>query len=545
MTYLDIRQEFFGHQETLSLLKRRVIDLKEGYRQNIAILGNRFIGKSVLLQYFLLNLDDEDVIDVYLDLENKNLDYVFSKFIGSLLYNFAKTKNLPLHDDINVLLEATKKDIPETVEVIKRIRRDLQQGKASRAYLGLLTLPEIFTNESKKYCLLVIDEFQHLEGMEIADAFQVLGKKIMTQKRCLYIVASSYPAQAKRIIAEKLSLLFGNFEMLQIEPLDSSCSQLLIDRRLVSKKIGAQLRVFLADFCGGHPLYLNLICRELINLSAIHNQDEIYMPLLAQAVENTIFDRWGVLSRHFELIINDIQNTKGHQQVPSILMAIANGHHKIDDIVTMLESKRTYVRQKVNMLLEAGVIVKNGNFHYFKDKLFKYWIKFVYQKRLKDVELAPDKQRRQFRDEFNRAMDDFKLVARKNFATRIADLLGCFSDESFELNGRRYKMPSFKEVIPFKIRNDNGHFMDIIKASTGTDTWFLVLKKDNLVEADITTFLKESKKIGHKPQRSLIISLGQMEDNVKLKALQERIWVWSEQEVNVLLNLFDQPFIVR
>ena len=538
-------QNFFGRTEVLESLQKRVVDLKDGYRHNVALLGPQFVGKSSILQYFLSNLDDDRVIPIYLDLESKDFTYFFTKFVGSLLYYFSKNQGLALQDDLNLLLEMTKKHIPHTVEVIQRIRQDFEKEKVTDTFLGLLTLPEIFTNETGKFCVLIIDEFQNLEDFLVPDIFQSLGKKIMTQKRCLYVVSSSFPKTAQKILSEKLSLLFGSFALVDIDCFDLDNSQKFIEHNLKEIKIGAQLRNFLTDFTGGHPLYLYLISKELIHLSAIYKQDEIYMPLLAQAVENTIFNRWGVISRHFELIMADLCGGKGQRNNSLVLMAIANGKHKLDDLVGALPMKKTNITQKINRLSEAGVVVKNGNFYYLKDRLFKYWIKYVYQIRMKDVEFSSDKQYRQFKEEFNRSIENFKISSRKDFPSRVMELLYCFDNEAFDLNGRHYKLPQFRDIIPMKFKNDSGLSLDVLKASTKDALWFIVMKKDSVLESDVNDFLKESKQIGTKPEKCLIISLSNLDENAKLRALQERIWVWNEYELNTLLTLFDKPFILR
>jgi AAA+ ATPase superfamily predicted ATPase len=313
MNYLDTEKNFFGRRDELQLLKRRVIALKEGYRQNVALLGAPFVGKSSLLKNFLLNIDDPELVAVYLDLENKDFEYYFSKFSSSLLYGYAKVSGLPLHENLSLLIESTRTQLPHTVAVIQRIQKDFQNNKHAAAYLGLLTLPEVFTNETGKFCVLIFDEFQVIEDFNLPDAFLDLGKKIMTQKKCFYILSSSYPQNAQKIIAERLSLLFGNFENITIEPFDLQTCQNFIQHSLIGVKMGATLRNFLTDFTGGHPLYLNLICKESIHLSAVHRQQEAYMPIVSQAVENTLFDRWGVISRHFELIVMDLCPSKGNK----------------------------------------------------------------------------------------------------------------------------------------------------------------------------------------------------------------------------------------
>ena len=540
----DLEKNFFGRTEILDLLKKRVIDLKEGCRQNVALLGNQYVGKSALLQNFLLNLDEPDVTAVYLDLENKDFHYFFKKFTGSLLYNYSAARELPLHDDLNILIEACRESIPQTIQVITKIQKDYSQGKVAASLMGLLMVPEIFTNETGRFCVLIFDEFQNLEKYGVPYVFQNLGKKIMTQKRCLYIMSSSRKCDAQKILSEKLSLLFGNFETIEMGTFNVDVSRRFIKHALEPVAIGEQIGNFLTDFTGGHPLYLSLIGRELCGLSALHRQTEIFQPLLSRAVENTIFDRWGVISRHFELIINELCAGKGNGNTALVMIALSNGNFKADDIVLATGTKKNQVNMKLARLIEQGIVIKNGNFHYLKDKLFKYWIKYVYQKRLRDVELAPDKQRRQFKAEFAACVDDFNVTTRQDFSSRIIDLIYCFDREALNLNGRKYKLPVFNEIVPCHIRCGKGSGIDAIKACAEDAVWYIVSKKDYIGENDVNMILSETKQGETRPVRYLLISMHDLDENTRLKALQERFWIWNEQELNTLLTFFDKPYIV-
>lgn len=545
MKYLDTENNFFGRQDILETLNRRVHDLKEGYRQNIALLGDRYIGKSSIIRNFLTNLEDPDIVAIYLDLENKDFSYFYHKLTTSLLYHFARMNNLPLHEDLAVLMESLKEHIPHTVEVIQRISDDFRKNKQQAAYLGLLTLPEVFTTETDKFCLFIFDEFQYLQDFELPNEFKDLGQKIMTQKRCLYILSSSYESQAVAILSEKLSLLFGSFENIRISPFDLNDSQKFIEWSLDDIKMGATLANFLTDFTGGHPLYLNLICREIIHLCAIHNQREAYMPILAQAVENTIFDKWGVLSRHFELIIQELISPKGSQVVTSILISLSNGNHKPEQILNDIGIRKSQLTQRMNRLSELGVVVKNGTFYHFKDRLLKYWMKYVYQRRLKHIDLTFNILRRQYKEEFQSAVETFKENTRKDFPSRIVELFHCFENDSLSLNGRRYKLPLFKNIERERMANSRGGHFDIITASSDDAQWFIVLKKDHLNENDITTILQKTKQSDQKPQRCLLISLDELDEAARVRALAEKFWIWNKVELDTLLTLYDKPYILK
>ena len=299
MNLLSPHNLCFGRKSILDLLSRRMKDLKEGYRQNLALLGSRYIGKSTVLQKFITEIDDADTVAIYLNLENRDFDYFLTKLIKSILYNYARSKNLPLQEELKVLIEITRPFIPQTAEAADKILLLSKAKKYTEAYKDLIALPELFNNEAQKRCVVVLDEFHALEDFPVEEVFQEMSNTIMTQRRCLYVIASSYPELANRILAEKLTLLFGNFEIVSVGSFDSVISQEFIEKFMGTIKVGSHLRNFLADFTGGHPLYLSLICQELIHLGAVHKQTEVYVPLITQAIEDVVFNPWGALSRYF------------------------------------------------------------------------------------------------------------------------------------------------------------------------------------------------------------------------------------------------------
>ncbi len=545
MSIVDFENNFFGRKSILDLLSRRVIDLKEGYRQNLAFVGERFIGKSLILRKFVSQIDDPDIIDIYLDLENKNFNYLVTKFSGSILYNFAKSRNLALHDDLNLMLESTKKLIPQTVEAIRKIQSTAAKGKTAEAYRDLIALPEIFTLESGKFCVIILDEFHYLADLMIPQAFQELGKKIMTQKRCLYIMASSMADAAREILSEKLSLLFGNFEIISTLPFDLKTSRAFIEGSVSGIKIGPDLRDFLVDFTGGRPFYLNILLQEIARLCAVHAQTEVFLPVLSQAIENTIFSKWGILACHFEFTTRRLCGENGSSVVLSILLSLANGRYKTKDIVDAVDMGKSLAPSKLKHLIESGIVAKNGHFYYLEDKLYKYWLKYILQKRLKSLEPNSQDQSARFKSEIEDLVYRFRTVSQKDLTSRVIELLHCFDNESFSMNGRRYVLPLFDKIVPFAPSQDLEKKFHMVQASSKEEAWFIILNDGECQESDIHLFLSESKKIAQKPQRRVLVSLNELDVNTKLKALQEKMWIWNEGELNTLLNLYDKPYIIK
>ncbi|MEI7998418.1 MAG: AAA family ATPase [Candidatus Omnitrophota bacterium] len=545
MTLTDSDYNFFGRRQVLDILNKRVLGLKDGYRQNLALLGSRYVGKTALVQRFLMDFEEKDVVVLYLDLEFRDFSYFAQQFSKGILYYYLKNQGLPLQEDLKLLCESCRTLIPNTTIAVEAIQTLLKENKTNEVYVALLNLPEIFCQETKKSFVLILDEFQNLENFPVTDVFVELGKRIMTQKQCLYITTSSQMEHAKTILSEKLSLLFGNFEVIEVLPFDLPTAQGLIDHNLEGIKIGLYLKNFLADFTGGYPLYINMLCQELICLTALHRQEEIYAPIITQAIENLVFNPWGVISRHFELMISDLRRGKTTGSLCLLLVAISEGKHRITDAALYLNLKPSLVTQRINSLQEADIVEKNGNYYHIKDKLFKYWIKYVYQRRMKAIDLEPGKSRKSFKEEINKSVNEFQMVARKDLSLRMMDLLHKFDEEAFELGGRKYKLAAFKDVAPLKLRLGAGNFLDALLANSIEGQWLIVLKKDPVLEHDLSNISEEIKKLSPRPGRCVLVSLRGLDESAKVRALQDKWWIWNEGEVNALMHLYDEPYLTR
>jgi hypothetical protein len=265
---------------------------------------------------------------------------------------------------------------------------------------------------------------------------------------------------------------------------------------------------------------------------------------LTQALENILLNPWGVLSRHFELILNRMSEGKNNQMIPATFIVLAQGRQKLKDLAAAVGTKQSLLSQKLAGLMEEDVIVKNGNFYYLKDKLFRYWIKYVFQKRLRIIESSLDQQKREFHQELNRSVEQFNDDSGRNLSSRIIDLFNSFDNEALSINGRRYKLPTFAQIVPTKIQTLAGEHFDALKASSSDGTWFIALKKASISETDVHAILNESKRLKEKPQRFVLISMDSLDENTRVKALQEKMWIWNEGEITTLLNIFDKPYII-
>jgi len=537
--------KFFDRKSIIELLQRRVVDFKEGYRQNIALVGPAFIGKTSILQEFLGQLKDEKILPIYLDLADTDFNHFVNTFAGRFLYHFLKNKNISTEGNLNVLLEQASRLIPATVLHIKKILQQVAKDKRVEAYHDLLTLPEILQQESDLFCLIAMDEFQFLEEFGLSSAFMELGKKIMVQKKCIYLVVSSQKAKAQKIISEKLSLLFGNFEVVEVGLFPIKTSLEFIEQALHDHYLEKSYKNFLVDFTAGHPFYLRTICEHLLRNTSKEGPKHIFLNNLIDTLEQALFDKWGVLHQHFSSILTNLASKKVKNLSIQILLAIIRGQNKLPLLIEEVGGNRNVINSRLTQLLEAGAIVKNGNLFYIADKLFAFWLSSVYQRKSFCLTDDPEELRNGFKDDVRLRIDSFIDVSGNDLQDRIFDLLQTFDNELFQLNGRKHRLPSFTNISPLSFNGFAAVNLKGLLAHTEGDVWAVAFKEGLIMDTDVTAFLSATKELKQRVARHIIISLNEIETNARLRALQEKIWVWNAQELNFILNLYGKPYIVK
>ncbi|HSV44098.1 MAG TPA: hypothetical protein VLJ10_06035, partial [Candidatus Bathyarchaeia archaeon] len=469
-------EKFYGRKSELDLLRKRILDFKDGYRQNVALIGERYVGKTFLLQKFLSEAALPDLVQVYIDVEQKDIGYFCRRMAGSVLYEFSRIHHLPLHDDLNLLIESTQSSLPQTSSLIQRIQKYIHQGKKLEAYKDIIALPQVFSAETGLFCVFVFDEFHDMQDWGVPEIFQELGKVVMTQKQSLYVFSSSCGDEAKTILSEKLSLLFGNFEVIDIGALDQATCQDYIGHHLPGVTISEELRNFLIDFTGGHPLYLRLLCEAMFSLCVVHHQREVFLPVLSRAVEDVLFDPWGVLSRHFDLLMNQLCAGKGNLVNADLVIALTSQKCRVQELAGNFGVSQKVLAPRMGRLQELGIIGKSGRSFYIRDRLFRYWLRYVFRRRRDAIDIDPARGLEQFQAEFAAAIEDFRIQITKDMPVRIMELFHCFDDESIHMDGRRYKLPVFDHISLEKMKFAAAAGFHLLRASAGADEWLILLK---------------------------------------------------------------------
>ena len=262
----------------------------------------------------------------------------------------------------------------------------------------------------------------------------------------------------------------------------------------------------------------------------------------AAILENLLFDTSGILNQRFSNYLKRFLDSPHSNDYISILHLIANGKNKIKDIAHILRKPKKELALRINHLLELGAVARNADFLKINDRVFGFWLKFVYQEKQRSLTFDDKNQNAFFKDMIDNMIQEFFSNAQKPVAERALELLRLFEDEMVQLERKKIRLNHFREIKPLEF-NNSGLKCGLIGRSQGS-VWIIAFKQGQLNEDDITSFAKECKKYRHKLQRNIIVSLQEIDSNTKLKAMEEKIWTWDINNLNQILDLYSKPWVI-
>ncbi len=529
---------FFGREESLKLMKKRIDGLKKGYRQNVALLGQELIGKSSLLLQLIHELDaDNEILPIYFEVRPEPLHRFGKRFTGALLYYYFKKGSKQVPEKIDDLVGKAKEKLPRTTEGILRIEKLFGKRSRDQILSSLFDLLPILCEEGGRCCIMILDEFQELGSLNVRNPFTILGEKIMTQKKSMYIVASSSTRRAGEILNRDLSLLFGSFEIDNLEPFGIDKGLKFIEKKLTGFPISNTCKKFLVSITNGQPFYLDNFCRGLNRIVSERGMKEASRSVVAESISMEVFSPRSVTYQYLNDFLKQFEDNRSSQDL-EILLAIADGNKKSSEISRIISRSTAQTARKLEKLMNSDVIQKRGKVYHFCDPLLKWWIKSVHRKRHETFEpVAEGRGELELRRELEELMSLYATQEKAGVDERLRNLFKLFRNEVVEIAGKTLKLPKFNNI---SARTVHGQELPVV-ASVGKTCWVADFSKAVVSENGVRAFLGKLSSFRRKIRRKILICLAGIETDAKLLAKEEGIWLWDLNDLNFILDLYEQP----
>ena len=525
-----VGQDFFGRDENLKLLLKRSLALRQGYRQNIAILGPELIGKSSLLQHFMLRFEDSETLVVCIELRTQEpFEEFATRFVTNVLHSFLKKVGSECHEADR--LRAFQKHAPKTALWIKSLLEKKPPRNQTESFVTLLEIPSRLWKETGKYVILILDEFDRLLELGVEEPFAVLGKQIMVQKETMYLVASSQMVLARMILRQRLSLLFGHFETITLEPFNPPVALDYLEKKWYLTALDSQAKQFLISLTGGHPFYLNVMGQHLSTYpsSELRNPSKSVIPVL----EKVLFSAQGILGHYFTKRVDHILSSDHSGKSLVILQALSKRAYSFQEIRALFKSAKD-LRSKLTRLTESGILSRHGVFFRITDRLFAFWLESCFKRKVDVLTRNISEQSSAFRNEAEETMKWFTEQLKKDPHEKIMDLFTSFRGEAVEIDQKTHRLPRFSDVRLYN--GKKGELLIIGNKDKGS--WVTSFFEHEVTEEDVSEFLRQCDRLNRTIHQKVLIPAGGIHENARLLAKKERLWTWELENVNMLLDIF-------
>src|SRR3989344_2579908 len=362
---MEKKEVVFKREYYLDLLDKNTDSFKKGTAKNIALLGPRKSGKTLIVKEHLKNV--KDVVSVYIDLEKISLNPEnFSiEFIGNIIFHFLRKplneykKFLSLEHLLVLENELKSKN---AFSLIKLIENELLKIKPEQKLLveSAFKFAETLGKETNKKFLIVLDNFENLLDLnnfsQIKDILSIIN---FDAGNVSYIATSS-------AIKEMLSSL-KKFECYEIKNLEKNEATELI--KSIIDKVDQKIVDEIFALSYGQPLITILISKKY---NEIKDAKKAFLIELLQR-NNNIYDYCNESLQYY------YNRARGQTLLKTILKVVANEELRLSEIAKKIYRSAPVTKSILERLMEVDVIYKKDSKFYFADEILKLWLKLTSQ----------------------------------------------------------------------------------------------------------------------------------------------------------------------
>jgi hypothetical protein len=382
--------------------------------------------------------------------------------------------------------------------------------------------------------VLILDEFLFLEELGMSHAFHELGKRVMIWPSTLFILSSSAPCRARAILRERLQLLFGQFELLTLDALDGSVASAWIQQQLRRLRGIKEISPFLIQWLGSYPRYLGLFVKRLKELAALVDTTKVTEALFFEAAWDLVGSPEGAVAQGCLARTEQLAQRRRGDQALEALIQVAEGSRTTTDIGRRIG--RSGLAEALEALVEADLVLRKGTCWLIPDPMLRCWLTTVFAPRRRGIVSDVKALRARFEQYLSGLWQQWLQSSQLSFADQVVHLLKSFRDDTIVLDSKTGRLPRFQTISAQ--RDTQGSANTYLVAEGEGKRWCCVVHDGMLDEAAVGQFNAFCRRQTPRPSRKVVITRSGMEENARLVAKANSMWVWEPDDLQTLLELY-------
>ena len=398
--------EFTDREEVINLLVKRAINTPRDITLSTAIVGQRRLGKTSVMEhtYNRLFWEQDDVVPIYFTFEAKPM--TSDEFAKTYFTNFLRQYvAFRLKDDELARLEDRDVELKNLVPLAETLKPDPIAHYAGGVF-RLLKSPTASLHEKLETVIylprqvmeynrarflpetpifVMLDEFQDVLRINYSDGKPAdtvgLYQWAVEGRKCPHFVTGS----AVRLITQEVlgtGALFGRFRFMQFKPLSDIYGIELVDK--LAQKYGIAVEEPVAGYltrrCGGNPFYIRCVMLQALEQdhSKIETPEAVNDLIAHEVTHGQIWRDWSAQLQKYFQTINSYYISK---QILFYAAQFRDKRIEAERIAEQVERPKEEVQHTLKQLAFAEMIDSDGGyiFHNLKDPILRDFINSQYE----------------------------------------------------------------------------------------------------------------------------------------------------------------------
>ncbi len=385
------RALFTDREDILTALHHNAELIQQGKGMNLALVGQRRIGKTMIAQRFADDLSERHspLVPIYFNVaRNLSVPSVFAiRMLAAIGRSFIEADGRQVVQSSGVinateLMAIADQTREETIITIARqVAREMENDRPDERLLLETTLSclEQTAQHTGRKPLVILDEFHSVTQFDnfpsIRDTLGVVGPILSQQMEVGYVVASSNAGMMERTVQSASSPLFDQFQVVPVPPFDLATTDEFCRKSLPDHLLTQEIIARLFECTSGHPFYLNCLTTTMRQLDRDETDDDV----LDRAIYEEILTREGRIYQYCEHRVEiALAEARGKTTLRSVLLVLAEeGRWTLSQIAAQLKRTPGEVRSYLKRLAGFDLIGRDGRRYYITDSIIALWIKFT------------------------------------------------------------------------------------------------------------------------------------------------------------------------